>query len=289
MSFDAFIESAWSDHGDRPQEVGDRLATSIVRIESAAHIAPYVRLVVHVYGEHLGQWRAGIDLLLSMRSLTAWDASPAVVGAVARGVATLRYAGGERAVLDGLSVEDRIAVLAAASSVLLGRNDFEHAIAAYAEATGLAETDLPKGSPAIRALAAGGNNLAAALETKADREAAETHAMVAAAESGLRYWKLAGTWLEEERAEYRLARSLLQAGDHDGAIRSALRCIEVCSKHDAPPFEQFFGHAVLAIAQRAAGEREAFVSSRRRALHCYERIDPNERRWCEPELSELGG
>lgn len=27
MAFDAFLEAAWSDHGDRPQEVADRLAS----------------------------------------------------------------------------------------------------------------------------------------------------------------------------------------------------------------------------------------------------------------------
>jgi hypothetical protein len=289
MSFDAFIESAWNDHGDRPEEVADRLANSLARIESAANIAPYVRLVVHVHGEHLGQWRAGIELLEAMRRLDAWDGSPAVVGAVTRGVATLRYAGGEPAALDDLSGEDRIVVLATASSAFLGRNDFGRALAAYGEAAGLAETGLPNGSPAIRALAVGGNNLAAALETKPDRDAAETKGMIAAAEAGLRYWKLAGTWLEEERAEYRLARSLLHADDHDGAIRSALRCIEVCSKHQAPPFERFFGHAVLALAQRAAGERDAFVSSREQARQCYELVDPAERQWCAPELKELEG
>jgi len=289
MSFDAFVESAWNDHGDRPREVADRLANSLARIESPANVAPYVRLVVHVHGEHLGQWGAGIELLESMRSLDAWDGSPAVVGALTRGVATLQYAGGERAALDGLSAEDRIAVLATVASTFLGRDDSKRALVAFTEAAALAEAGLPDGSPAVRALAVGGNNLAAALETKADRDAAETRGMVAAAEAGLRYWTLAGTWLEEERAEYRLARSLLQAGDHAGAIRSALRCIEVCTKHQAPPFEQFFGHAVLALAQRAAGDREGFASSRQHALDCHELVDPNERVWCEPELKELAG
>ena len=61
--------------------------------------------------------------------------------------------------------------------------------------------------------------------------------MIVAAEGGLKYWKLAGTWLEEERAEYRLARSLLQAGRPHAAIASATRCIDVCTSNAAPAIE----------------------------------------------------
>ena len=288
MSFDAFIESAWNDHADRTEEVAARLADSLALLESPANIAPYVRLVVHVYGEHLGHWRAGIALLEAIGKMSNRGADALADGALRRGVATLRYAGGASAALDGLSAADRITVLATASSAFLGRGDFGHAISAYAEAIELAATGLPSGSPAIRALAVGGNNLAAALEEKKDRDAAETAGMVAAAEGGLRYWTLSGTWLEEERALYRLARSLLQAGAPERAIRISLRCIEVCSKNDAPALERFFGHAALAVAQRSAGDAHAFDASRKKALESFESVDASEKQWCEAALEELG-
>jgi hypothetical protein len=288
MSFDAFIEAAWNDHADRPEEVADRLANSLALIAAPGDLSPYARLVAHVFGEHLGRWADGIALVESLRKLPSFDGSASVNGALARGVAMLRYAAGEGAALEGLSAEDRIAVLATASSALVGRHQFKRAVAAYAEAVELAAAGLRPVSPAVRALAVGGNNLAAALEEKKDRDAAETAGMVAAAEGGLKYWKLAGTWLEEERAEYRLARSRLQAGDAIGAIRSSMHGIEICSKNNAPPFEQFFGHAILAIAQRAAGEIAAFEASRRQALQHYERVDPGEKQWCQSDLEELG-
>ena len=111
--------------------------------------------------------------------------------------------------------------------------------------------------------------------------------MIVAAEGGLKYWKQAGTWLEEERAEYRLARSLLQAGKPDAAIQSARRCIEVCASNDAPAFEQFFGYAVLAIAQRAAADATGFAASREHARRLYELVPADERQWCESDLEEL--
>jgi hypothetical protein len=167
--------------------------------------------------------------------------------------------------------------------------EFSRAIAAYEEALRLADTGLHAKSPAIRALAVGGNNLAAALEEKADRDAAETEAMIIAANGGLRYWKEAGTWLEEERAEYRLARSLLQARDPAAAIQSARRCVDICKQNDAPAFEQFCGYAVLALAQRDAGDGDSFDELRTHAMAIFGQLPDDQKLWCKSEVDELGG
>ena len=212
MTLDKFLETAWNDHADRPQEVADRLAGALHLMDTSDHIPPFTRLLTHVYGEHLGQWRRGIELLDAVRALPAFDGSIAVAGRWPETGPTLLYCDGDPAALGPLSPGDRVAVLAAAAAALAGRTDFGRALAAYTEALDLAKAGLPAGSPAIRALAVGGNNIAAALEEKNDRSAEETEGMICAAEGGLAYWKLAGTWLEEERAEYRLARSLLEAG-----------------------------------------------------------------------------
>jgi len=287
VTFAAFLEAAWTDHGDRPQEVADRLATSLSVVEAPENIAPLARLLTHVFGEHLGQWHRGIELLDSLRTLPAYDGSPAVDGALTRSVATLRYVAGENSVLAPLSTETRVEVLAAAASAFAGRKEFGRAIAAFEEALRLAHSGLPSTSSAIRALAVGGNNLAAALEEKTDRDDAETEAMIVAANGGLRYWKEAGTWLEEERALYRLARSHLQAGDPAAAIQSAWQCVEVCKQNNAPAFEQFHGYAVLALAQRNAADADLFEVSRRQALALFEQLPQDEKRWCRSEADRL--
>ena len=288
MTFDTFLETAWTDHGDRPQEVADRLANAFDLVTTPEHIPPFARLLTHVHGEHLGQWERGVELLERLRTSPAFDGSAAAAGALDRSIATLRYAGGESSVLEPLSAEDRISVLALAASAFAGRNGMKRAIATYAEALALAESGLPPQSPALRALAVGGNNLAAALEEKADRDDAETAGMVVAANGGLTYWKRAGTWLEEERAEYRLTRSLLQARMPRDAIASAQRCIDVCVRNDAPAIETFFGYVVLALAQRASGDATAFAASRQQALALYEKVPADEQRWCQSDLADIG-
>ena len=288
MTFDAFIETAWNDHADRPEEVADRLAASLDVIETSEQIPAFARLATHVFGEHLGQWGRGIDILNSLRSVRAFDGAPIVADALVRSVAALRYASGDHDALRPLSPEHRVSVLATASSALAGRYEFKGAISAYAEALRIAPPDLPASSPAVRALAVGGNNLATALEAKNNRDMTETKGMIVAAEGGLKYWKQAGTWLEEERAEYRLARSLLQAGEPATAVQAARRCIAVCLANNAPAFEQFFGYAVLALALRATKDADGFDAARAQASRLHERIAPAQQPWCTASLAELG-
>ena len=289
MTFEQFIASAWDEHAEQPLQVAERLAAAIERVDDAARVEPFARLVVHVFGEHLGQWQRGIGLLEALRTASVSDAAPAANAALTRGIAVLRHAGGiGEAALEALDVEDRIRVLGTVSSALLAHDDVQRAIAAYADALALAAPGLPARSPALTALAVGGNNLAAALEEKRDRSPDETAAMVHAAQCGLQYWKQAGTWLEEERAEYRLARSWLQAGRHDEAQAAARRCIEVCVSHSAPPLELFFAHAVLALGLRAGGAGAAADAARAQALRQHALVAQEEQAWCTAELQQLG-
>jgi len=287
MTLASFLEAAWNQHAEHPLEVADRLATSMHLVDTATQIAPYAHLVAHVCGEHLGQWQRGLDLLDALGRLPAYDGGAEAAGALARWAAVLRCAMGERAALAGLSLEDRVWVLAGVAAACAGRGQYHAAIEAYSEALRTAQPGLPAGSRALRALAVGGNNLAAALEEKTDRDDAETAGMVLAAECGLTYWRQAGTWLEEERAEYRLARSLLQAGRARDAIEAARRCVDGCLRNDAPAFERFFGHVALALAQRAVGDANGFQAARRTAEELHEQVPSDDRKWCAEALAEL--
>ncbi|MEO6748470.1 MAG: hypothetical protein ABI294_02645 [Casimicrobiaceae bacterium] len=286
MTFDAFLAAAWDEHGDRPQAVADRLASSLDRVGNADEVARYAALVTHVYGEHLGTWHAGIRLIGALRALPACN-DAATAASLDCHAATLRHASADVHALNAIAGDDRIFVLASAAAMFAGRNDFARAIGNYTQALAGAQHGVAGASPATRALAVGGNNLAAALEQKPDRDAVQTRAMVMAAESALRYWKLAGTWLEEERAEYRLCQSLLQAGDAPGAVRSAVRCAAICAGNDAPACERFFAHAALAAARRAAGDVAACEAARAHALALFDTLAADERTWCENDAKAL--
>jgi len=288
MPLDAFLDTAWKDHGDRPQEVAERLASSLHLVEADEHVAPFARLLTHVCGDHLGQWHGGVALLDALRARRgALDAAAA--RAIDIGVATLRYGNADVATLAALPAQDRVVALSNAASALAARDEFSRAIGAYEEALQTARAERSAEPAAMRALAVGGNNLAVALEARNDRSASETRAMLSAAESALLYWKQVGTWLEEERAEYRLARIHLQAGEAKAAVPCAERCVAVCERNGAPPFEKFFAHAVLACAHRASGNAASFADHRQAALSCLQQVPEDERQWCESERKGLDG
>lgn len=293
MDFATMLTAAWNAHGDHPEDAARTLASSLALIQSDDHITNFARVATHVFGEHLGQWQRGIALLDSLRELPAFAGGADVSAALRRNIATLRIAGGEGLDLTYLNAEDRAIVFANAAAAFAGRNELSKAIDAYAQALDAANADLPDGSPAFRALAVAGNNLASSLEEKflkdkRDLNTDETAGMLNAARGALKYWQIAGTWLEHERAEYRLARSLLCAHEPALAVVHAQRCLDVCNDRDAPALEQFFAHAVLALAQRAAGDMERFAALRSSALASYQLVESAQQAWCRQELKELG-
>jgi hypothetical protein len=111
--------------------------------------------------------------------------------------------------------------------------------------------------------------------------------MVAAARGAVTFWRLAGTWVEEERALYRLARSLIAAKQPDAAIESGVQCVRVCLANEAPAFERFFAYAVLASALREGGRDTDYADMREEAMAWFDRVAEDERQWCESDLADL--
>lgn len=280
MSFDSFIEQAWHDHADHVEAVAERLASGPHRITTPDQVAPLVRLVVHVFGEHLGRWQDGQRLLDVLREHTRGDA--AAESALRVGSAALTLAQGGSA--PALDAEERIASLASAAAVALGRDETARASSLLMHAL-----DLAAAAPVLprRALAVATNNIASALGEQAERTPEQQRTMLAAAHASRVEWERAGTWLETERAEYVLAKSYLKAGDAAAAQRHAAQCLAICERSDAPPFERFFAHEALACAARAAGDGAAFAREAQAARLQFDAIDSADQPACRAELDAL--
>ena len=160
---------------------------------------------------------------------------------------------------------------------------FEQALA-DADATALPDTD-----PYARALAVSGNNLASTLEEKSGRSADERRLMVLAAQTARRYWALAGGWLETERAEYRLAKTWLQAGDVAQARQHAQNCLEIIDAQDphAPALERFFGWEALGSVECAAGNATGLAHALAQAQTAFSALEESDRGWCQASLDKL--
>jgi hypothetical protein len=284
MNFDDWLARAWRAHADDPAGVAaEAAATGLGLATSDAQLAALVNLVHHVHGEHLGQWAGGRQAL---QQLDAHPASGNASGAaVQRALASLTLCAREPGALDGMDASARVRAAAMAAANLAAR-DTARAQQLFEQA--LAESGpLPDTDPCMRALAVTGNNLACTLEEKPDRSGDERALMILAAQTTRRCWALAGTWLETERAEYRLAMSWLAAGDAAQARQHAQACLDIVQAHDGAALERFFAWEALARVARAAGAADDLAQARTAAEAAFAGLDEGDRGWCRPSLDAL--
>lgn len=286
MDFDHFLDQAWTDHATDAPAVAERLGQhALALLTEESRVIPVAHLAHHVFGEHLGRWAEGLDFLARAAALPV--ATGPAAAALARFQAALKLAGGledGRADFDA-SESIRVTALAAAN---LGLHDATRSQALLEEAVAAAETaSLPDKDPAHRNLGIAGNGIAGTLEEKADRSAAETALMLRAAQVARRFWALAGTWVETERADYRLAMSHLQAGQLPQARQHAQDCLEIVRANDNVPLEAFFGWEALGRVERAAGNALGHAQAVAQAEAAFQGLADGDKGWCQASLDKL--
>jgi hypothetical protein len=286
MHFDAWLNQAWDDHAAHPAAVAAAIDSDGVTIaRTDAHAAALMRLAHHVMGEHLGRWMEGRQLLF--RIATSDAAGPATGTALRVFDASLALAGGLEDQRGPMTPSERIRVTSHAAAALAER-DPPRAGSLLREAALEVDTEaLPGADAACRAVAINGNGIATTLGDKLFRSDAERDLMLLGARIARDFWARAGTWLEVERAEYRLAISYLKLPDLSAARRHARRCLDLVREHDAPMLEWFFGFEALAQIERALGNAPAALRAVQDMKAAFEQLSDDDKAWCRPSLEKL--
>lgn len=173
------------------------------------------------------------------------------------------------------------AVLGAARQ---GRVDQALAWLLQDEAAAIAHPD----PAARRAYAISANNVALDLRLGRRGDAAIDGLMLQAAALSHRAWVAAGTWLQQQRAQYQWALCHAVLGQGEAALAHAGHCLALCSAHGADAAEHFFALEALAHAHRARGDAAAADSQRTAMAGLLERIeDAQMREWCAQALRAL--
>jgi hypothetical protein len=287
MDFDTFIAKAWDDHATESQAVAQRLGEGAPLVTDEAQLVRLSALAHHVHGGHLADWRGGIAFIEGLAGLPVHVREGTSGMALRRHLASLALAGGLASALDGLSNSDRIRVLGLAAANLAD-HDALRAGQLLRDAADLAQrSTLPASDPMNRDLAVAGNNLACALEEKPDRSGDERDLMILAAQTARHYWAIAGTWLEAERAEYRLANTWLQAGDLKRAREHAQACLAIVADNNGPALERLFGWEALGLVERAAGNETRHAEALAHARQAFEELDDSDKEWCAASVEKL--
>jgi len=299
MNIEELIAHGWQQHAGDAEGVLQRLREAAGSITEIRHLPAFASLVVHVTGEHLGRWSEGIELLRRLEGLPVFDPASTEGRVVLRSRAVLHHCAGEseeerrcleagRSGGDHPEASDRVRVLAIAASALAGQGKVEEASRDLEEALALAAYGPAKDDPAARALAVTGNNLACVLEERPTLTSAERALMLRAAQAGLDFWRIAGGWMEEERAFYRLALSNLKAGEAKAALEHARRCLEIVEANGSDPVESFFAHEALARSLHALGAAADVIREREAMIGLLPVIDDaSMREYCREELTKM--
>jgi hypothetical protein len=285
-SFDDFMAQAWDAHASQPEAVAARLSEQGPRLATTpAFLSRLAGLTNHVHGTHLGTWEAGTRALQALHDHA--QCTGAARAEVLRALASLALCRGHAGAMEGFSPSDAVRVAAVAAAHLAER-DTVRASAHWQDALARCDALQPAADdPCHRALAATGNNLACTLEELTERTASQRQLMIEAAQAARRHWALAGTWLEVERAEYRLAMTWLKAGDAVQASAHAQACREIVRTHAAPALERFFAEEAVGLCARAAGHATAWAEAHAQADAAFGELEESDRAWCRPSLDAL--
>ncbi|MDP2371160.1 hypothetical protein [Rhodoferax sp.] len=287
MLLEQFLQDAWRDHAHDVKGVATRLRGARELMTESAHVTPLTRLIVHVFGEHLGDWEGAQRELqrLSQHALSQHDDPAQSALRVAN--AALTCAQGKPIPPTGLTTEERISALCSGSAVALGRNELHQATDLFDAALALVQLGITGANSFHRPLAVAANNLASSLGEMVGRSPAQNALMLHAAQVSRVYWEKAGGWLEIERAEYMLAKSNLRAGQTSQARPHAIACLSICQANQAPDFELFFAHEMLATVARALNQREEFDRELAQAAAVFARLPADDQAACKGDLDAL--
>lgn len=285
-AFDTYISQSWRDHGTQTEKIAKGFREAFGLIEKNDQIPQLANLILHVTGQHLGDWQQGIALLESLKKHKFFSRGSESEKAIQRSIATLHVASGNPDFSKTFSRSDQVRVLSTAASALSERNPKE-AQKLFLQSVSVAEVGLDKSDPANRSLAVTGNNLACSLEEKEHLSKEDIELMIMSATLARRFWEIAGKWIEIERAEYRLAKSYLRAKNPTQSREHALNCLKIANENEAAPLELFYGTEALALAEKAAGNKVGFENAWVQAQSYFNELKSEDKARCKATLENL--
>ena len=283
MNFKEYLSGAWSIHATEPKKVAEEFKNNFALMETEEDVMAMSRLIVHVCGEHLGEWEKGSDLLRKIKNnATIKDKSE-----MNRYVAILNLGNNPNTSIDNFSPSDQARIYTATASALANLGGLKNAEKFLKRASEIVSQQLSAEDPANKAIAMAGNNIACSLEDKSERSAAEVDLMITAATLGRKYWEIAGSWKEVERAEYRLAHTFMKAQKLDVALSHAEKCLKIVEANGTDPLETFYAYEALAIVHQALKNSLGFDNALHGMKGAFDQLSSGDQEGCKIALEKL--
>lgn len=282
MNFKEYLNKAWSVHATSPEKTLEEAKQQIPLLESEADLLALSNLIVHLSGEHLGDWRTGLELLRKLKNNSLLKNRTEMN----RYVAILELGNNSATTIEHFSISDQARIYASTASALANLGGLKLALNYLTRAQDLVK-DLPKEDLANKSLAMTGNNIAVTLEEKKDRNPNETEVMISAAKTGRFFWEKAGGWREIERAEYRLAHSYMAAGLLDQALIHAQECLKIVGENKNEPLELFFALEAMGLIAKAKNDKTEQTKFLKEMTAAFNNLSPDHQASCKSSLTKV--
>ncbi|MGZ3725540.1 MAG: hypothetical protein ACXWQQ_07055 [Pseudobdellovibrio sp.] len=278
ISFDQKIKDLWSEHAKNTEQVIQSFDEVLQMTQSSDQLKKVIHLANHVYTDHKIDNSAALNLFGRLEASSFNNAETRE--SIANSQNIFKTIENPDYKISDLPVSQQVKISAGAAAAFSFLKKFDKASELIGKAVTLAQT-LPQQDSAFRSLAITGNNMACSLEEKTERSQTESELMILAAKTAREFWEKAGTWVEVERAEYRLAQSYLKLRDFINSIKHANLCITICEKNSAPPLEFFYAYEAVAHIEKTIGQP---LRSLEKMKHYFNLLSEDDKKWCSSAL-----
>lgn len=246
QNFAELIQNGWIYHETESDRLAAELENTSCKGLTVAQISQCLQLSNHTIGEHLGDWlraRKFIQSVLEANPSSSKDSSIACHRYVAEYMSGNQNAS-LRVELDALSSADPvlgtyIALKSMLAAALVGSGSWDKG---FEILNALNETatkhEIPNST--IRTLAITNNNVANEFLSTYSPNERQREALLECAESALVFWKMCGTWLNEERALYLLSLAHANTGDLNQSLDHAQAALRVIQSNGEEPVDEAF-------------------------------------------------
>jgi len=271
MDLGELIQNGWARHESDAEGLADDLEAACGQVTDPDKAAQFLNLANHTLGAHLKDW--GRARALAERVVEQLGAEPKLATPLSD-LAVARFMSGDTA--GALGAESRAAGCSSTplavmirtrvtlASMLVEAERVPEGASVFEGTLVLARAQGDK-LPSDRAVAITSNNLASALLERESRSEAETDLMLSAAQAALEFWKLAGTWENEERAEYLLALVHNAIGYAEKALDHATRGLALIADNGEEVVDEAFLNLALAHACKLMGNDAGYSAALARA------------------------
>lgn len=173
MNFKEYIYEAEAIHAENPRKVADEFKQNFKLMESEDDVMAITRLIVHVCGEHLGEWTRGIELLRKLKN----NATIIDQNGMKRYMAILELGNNPNTSIDNFSPSDQARIYATTASALARLGGLKNAEKFLKCSMEIISTQLTQDDPANEELVKSVGKIARSLDKKTVRNASEDELM----------------------------------------------------------------------------------------------------------------